>query len=412
MFKERYKSHHSSNPMLEKAIPKEKSTKELFLEELSKEVSEESKVLYIHVPFCDKICSFCNLNRKQQDNDLEDYTNFLLRELEFYSRTNYVQKSVFEAIYFGGGTPTIFKENQLRKILYFIKDNFHLHKEYEWTLETTLHNLNDEKIRLFNEVGVNRLSVGIQTFSDKGRKFLNRTFDKATVVEKVKNLRQNFNGFVCADIIYNYEGESLEEVVEDARLVKDLGFDSASFYSLMIHQGSKLSESVEEDKSLEKDLELYRAFYEEIEKSSDWELMELTKFVRKERDKYKYIGLRNNGHDTLAIGVGAGGNTAGFVSFSMNERMSMHMKEEKIHTKYRKLSGLFQFKDYDFEKVKKYLDKEEYTEFLQILKEFEKEGFGKLDDIKFSLNSLGVFWGNNMSKYINDRLIERELKYV
>lgn len=412
MFKERYKSHHSSSPILEKAVPKEKATREIFIDTLSKEKSEKTKVLYIHVPFCDKICSFCNLNRKQQENDLEDYTNYLLRELEFYSRTNYAKEGTFEAIYFGGGTPTIFKESQLRKILYFIRENFSLHKEYEWTLETTLHNLNDEKIELFNEVGVNRLSIGIQTFSDKGRIFLNRTFDKYTTIERVKKLREKFSGFVCADIIYNYEGESLEEVKEDAKLVKELSFDSASFYSLMIHQGSKLSESLEEDRSLEKDMELYRVFYEEMESSPEWELLELTKFVKKGRDKYKYISLRNNGHDTLAIGIGAGGNTAGFVSFSMNERMSMFMKEMEIHKKYRKLSGLFQFKNYDFEKIKKHLNEKEFTYFMEILNEFEKEGFGKIEKDIFSLNSLGVFWGNNMSKYINDKLIERELNYV
>ena len=412
MFKERYKSHHSSNAILEKNIPKEKATKEMFLESLGLSDSQKSKVLYIHIPFCDKICSFCNLNRKQQENDLEDYTNYLLGELANYSETNYVKNGVFEAIYFGGGTPTILKEHQLRRILYFIKENYPLHREYEWTLETTLHNLSGEKIKLFNEVGVNRLSVGIQTFSERGRKFLNRTFDKNGAIERVKNLREKFNGFVCSDIIYNYENQTPEEVLEDARLVKDLEFDSTSFYSLMIHQGSKLSESITEDNSLERDLELYKIFFDEMKKSEDWELMELTKFVKKGRDRYKYIGLRNTGHDTLAIGVGAGGNTEGFVTFSMNERMSMFMKEREIHSKYRKLGGLLQFKSYDLEKIKALLSPSEYLDFHNILKEFEKKSFGKIYENSFELSATGVFWGNNMSKYISDKLIEKEIENV
>ena len=412
MFKERYKSHHSSNSILEKAIPKERATKDEFLKVLEGDCSKESKVLYIHVPFCDKICSFCNLNRKQQDNDLSQYTDYLLGELEVYAKTNYVKNSKFEAIYFGGGTPTILKESQLRKILTFIKENYPLHEQYEWTLETTLHNLSDEKIKLFNEVGVNRLSIGIQTFSDIGRRFLNRTYTQNKVIEKIRNLRENFNGFICADIIYNYENQSVQEVVEDAKLVKDLSFDSVSFYSLMIHGGSKLSETIVEDKTLEKDMELYRAFYEEMEKSDDWELMELTKFVKKGRDKYKYIGLRNNGHETFALGVGAGGNSAGFVSFSMNEKMGVYMKEKEIHEKYRKLGGLLQFKSYDFCKIKKQLNDDQFNTFVDILHKFEAEGFGKIDKDRFILNSTGVFWGNNMSKYISDKLIEEELKNV
>lgn len=412
MFSERYKSHHSSNANLDRAIPKIKSTKVEFLEALENNIDTKTKVLYIHVPFCDKICSFCNLNRKQQDNDLEDYTNYLLEELKFYSKTNYVKKSLFEAIYFGGGTPTILKEQQLRKILYYIKENYHLHKDYEWTLETTLHNLSEEKINLFNEIGVNRLSIGIQTFSDKGRTFLNRTFNKETAIFKVGRLKEIFKGIICCDIIYNYENQTLEEVIDDARLVKELNFDSASFYSLMIHQGSKLSDTIVEDKGTERDLEFFNSFYNELIKDEKWELMELTKFIRKDRDRYKYIGLRNTGHDTLAIGVGAGGNASEFIHFSMNEKMSVYMKEEEIHTKYRKITGLLQFSSYDLHIIKGYLAANLFDEFIEILKKFQSLGFGTIKDDKFILTSDGVFWGNNISKYISDKLIEKELSNV
>lgn len=412
MFSERYKSHHSSNANLDRAIPKIKSTKVEFLEALENNVDTKTKVLYIHVPFCDKICSFCNLNRKQQDNDLEDYTNYLLEELKFYSKTNYVKNSLFEAIYFGGGTPTILKEQQLRKILYYIKENYPLHKDYEWTLETTLHNLSEEKINLFNEIGVNRLSIGIQTFSDKGRTFLNRTFNKETAIFKVGRLKEIFKGIICCDIIYNYENQTLEEVIDDARLVKELNFDSASFYSLMIHQGSKLSDTIVEDKGTERDLEFFNSFYNELIKDEKWELMELTKFIRKDRDRYKYIGLRNTGHDTLAIGVGAGGNASEFIHFSMNEKMSVYMKEEEIHTKYRKITGLLQFSSYDLHIIKGYLVANLFDEFIEILKKFQSLGFGTIKDDKFILTSDGVFWGNNISKYISDKLIEKELSNV
>lgn len=412
MFKERYKSHHSSNANLDKAIPKIKSNKMEFLESLEKDRNKESKVLYIHIPFCDKICSFCNLNRKQQDNDLEDYTNYLLEELKFYANTNYVKNNLFEAIYFGGGTPTILKENQLRRILYFIKENYPLHPEYEWTLETTIHNLSEEKINLFNEVGVNRLSIGIQTFSESGRKFLNRTFNKETAISKIGRVKEIFKGYVCSDIIYNYENQTIEELIEDAKLIKKLNFDSTSFYSLMIHQGSQLSQRIAEDTTIDRDYQFFSSFYNELINDEKWELMELTKFVRKGRDKYKYIGLRNTGHDTLAIGVGAGGNASGFIHFSMNEKMGMFLKEEMIHAKYRKLGGLFQFKTYNTLRIKEHLGIDEFEEYMKILEKFQEEGLGQLGDRGFELSPKGVFWGNNMSKYISDRLIEKELNNV
>lgn len=412
MFKKRLKSHHDSTSMLDSFIQKERVDKEYFLNLLNSTKDEKSKVLYIHVPYCDKICSFCNLNRKQLDNDLEDYTNYLLKEIEEKANTLYVKKNIFEAIYFGGGTPSILKDHQIEKILKAIKSKFNLHEEYEWTFETTIHNLNSKKIELFNKYGVNRLSVGIQTFSDKGRKFLNRTYSKLEVIDKIKKLRTEFNGLVCADIIYNYENQSIEEVVEDAKLIKELNFDSVSFYSLMIYEGSQLSKENIELNPTDEDFERYLAFYTEMKKGPNWEILELTKFLQKGKDKYKYINLRNNGADTLVIGIGAGGNVQNLVTFNMNEKISFYLKESPQHIKYRKFSGLLQFENYEFSKIKKILNEEAFETFLACLRMFEKQAFGSLQEERFQLNSKGIFWGNNISHFISNRLMEGEFKNV
>lgn len=411
MFKERQKSHHTSS-ILDKLVPKDKASKEDFINYLNSfnQKNIKTSVLYIHIPFCDKICSFCNLNRKKLDNDLEDYTSYLIKELLEKSKTNYVKNSIFEAIYFGGGTPTILKYHQLEQIFRTIKENFTLHDDYEWTLETTLHNLSNNKIELFNRYGVNRLSIGIQTFSNNGRNFLNRTFSQSTVIEKIGELKNSFKGLVCSDIIYNYAVQEMEEVIEDANFVKSLNLDSTSFYSLMIHEGSELSQKEIVESSLNRDYQFYKAFYNEFISDSSWELMELTKFIKKGKDKYKYIYLRNHGHDTLAIGVGAGGNIGLYGSYNMNEKMNFFIKEAEIHQKYRLLGGLLQFPSYNFEEIKSILTFDDYNYFINLLIELEKNEMGTLHENYFSLNILGVFWGNNISKFICDKLIEKELK--
>lgn len=411
MFKERQKSHHTSS-ILDKLVPKDKASKEDFINYLNSfnQKNIKTSVLYIHIPFCDKICSFCNLNRKKLDNDLEDYTSYLIKELLEKSKTNYVKNSIFEAIYFGGGTPTILKYHQLEQIFRTIKENFTLHDDYEWTLETTLHNLSNNKIELFNRYGVNRLSIGIQTFSNNGRNFLNRTFSQSTVIEKISKLKNSFKGLVCSDIIYNYAVQEMEEVIEDANFVKSLNLDSTSFYSLMIHEGSELSQKEIVESSLNRDYQFYKAFYNEFISDSSWELMELTKFIKKGKDKYKYIYLRNHGHDTLAIGVGAGGNIGLYGSYNMNEKMNFFIKEAEIHQKYRLLGGLLQFPSYNFEEIKSILTFDDYNYFISLLTELEKNKMGTLHENYFSLNISGVFWGNNISKFICDKLIEKELK--
>lgn len=411
MFKERQKSHHTSS-ILDKLVSKDKASKEDFINYLNSfnQKNIKTSVLYIHIPFCDKICSFCNLNRKKLDNDLEDYTSYLIKELLEKSKTNYVKNSIFEAIYFGGGTPTILRYHQLEQIFRTIKENFTLHDDYEWTLETTLHNLSSNKIELFNKYGVNRLSIGIQTFSNNGRNFLNRTFSQSNIIEKIGELKKSFKGLICSDIIYNYDVQEIEEVIEDANFVKSLNLDSTSFYSLMIHEGSELSQKEIVESSLNRDYQFYKAFYNEFISDSSWELMELTKFIKKGKDKYKYIYLRNHGHDTLAIGVGAGGNIGLYGNYNMNDKMSFFIKEAEIHQKYRLLGGLLQFPSYNFEEIKSILTFDDYNYFISLLTELEKNEMGTLYENYFSLNISGVFWGNNISKFICDKLIEKELK--
>ena len=93
MFEKRFKSHHDVKSIIgakfkaSKRMVTPDETKALF----DSEPKEETGILYVHTPFCDKICSFCNLNRKQLDNDLEEYTDFLISEFEKYGATNYMK---------------------------------------------------------------------------------------------------------------------------------------------------------------------------------------------------------------------------------------------------------------------------------------------------------------------------------
>ncbi|MGL4733442.1 MAG: radical SAM protein, partial [Fusobacteriaceae bacterium] len=261
MFKERLKSHHDVKNIINSKIGRKLATPLALYRLLNSTPLEKDGGIYIHTPFCDKICSFCNMNRKQIDNDLEEYTEYLIKKMDKLGKKTYIQQKEFSVVFFGGGTPTIFKPHQLKKILTSLRENFLLREGYEFTFETTLHNLTDEKLHILQSFGVNRLSIGIQTFSDRGRKSLNRTYDQATVIRRVKEIKEKFKGLVCIDIIYNYLGETVEEVKEDARILTELNVDSSSFYSLMIHEGSHLSSvldsegrdslsSIENDKNL------------------------------------------------------------------------------------------------------------------------------------------------------------------
>ena len=408
-FTKRFKSHADSSGLVSNYFRKNKKmiTETELFKLLENPAKEKEGVIYVHVPYCDKICSFCNLNRKKLDNDLEDYTNFLVSEFEKYGKTPYMKSKEIKVVFFGGGTPTILKEHQLEKIFRSIHENYNLSDDCEFTLETTLHNLNLNKIKILEKYGVNRLSVGIQSFAEKGRNMLNRTFTKEEAIRRLKELKENFSGMVCTDIIYNYPEETVEEVMEDAKIVADLEIDSTSFYSLMIHEGSKMSKDIKENTfelnyQLETDRKLHHAFLEKLLATGEYEVMEHTKVVRKGKDRYNYIRFTHKGADILPIGVGAGGKIADTDIFRINNEKAFYMLSENTEeeNRFKRISGLFQYPEVYFTDLKKYVSEEVFVELYKLFKNFEAKGYMKVYDTHTELTTEGIFWGNNISSVI------------
>lgn len=408
-FTKRFKSHADSSGLVSNHFRKNKKmiTETELFKLLENPAGEKEGVIYVHVPYCDKICSFCNLNRKKLDNDLEDYTNFLVSEFEKYGKTPYMKSKEIKVVFFGGGTPTILKEHQLEKIFRSIHENYNLSDDCEFTLETTLHNLNINKIKVLEKYGVNRLSVGIQSFAEKGRNILNRTFTKEEAIKRLKELKENFSGMVCTDIIYNYPEETVEEVMEDAKIVADLEIDSTSFYSLMIHEGSKMSKDIKENTfelnyQLETDRKLHHAFLETLLATGEYEVMEHTKVVRKGKDRYNYIRFTHKGADILPIGVGAGGKIADTDIFRINNEKAFYMLSENTEeeNRFKRISGLFQYPEVYFSELKKYVSEEVFEELYKLFKNFEAKGYMKIYDTHTELTTEGIFWGNNISSVV------------
>ncbi|WP_300343146.1 radical SAM protein [Fusobacterium sp.] len=402
LFEKRFKSHHDSNGLINKYVQSEKATGESFEAMLEIKPDDRKKAIYVHTPYCDKICSFCNLNRKQIDGSLDSYAEYVASEFNKYGKTTYFKESTFDVIFFGGGTPTVYKPKQLEIILQSIRDNVKLSDDYEFTFETTLHNLTEEKLEVMMKYGVNRLSVGIQTFSDRGRVFYNRTYGKEEVKSRLKKLKDFFKGDVCVDIIYNFPDQTFEEVIEDARIVKELELSSASFYSLMVHDGSKLSKDIEAERvkleeDMKKDYLLYSHFVAEMLREDKYHILELTKIAKKGGDNYQYIKVRNTGGDTFPIGVGAGGSVQGIGVYRMSKEMSFYSKQTDVHSKFGKLSGIMQFPIIAKKDIKDVLSDEEYGFFCEKMKEYQDKKLVLETEESFNFTNDGVFWGNNLS---------------
>lgn len=410
MFKVRYKSHHDVKNIIDDLLKRKMATNIGFNKILNSKRGKRECGIYIHTPYCDKICSFCNMNRKQLNNNLDDYTDYLCKEFKKYGEKKYVQEKEISVVFFGGGTPTIYKANQLEKILSNLKENFSFSKDYEITFESTIHNLSLEKLKIMEKYGVNRISIGVQTFSDRGRKLLNRTYDKKTVIGKLKNIKNNFSGLLCIDIIYNYPGETLEEVEEDARILCELGLDSSSFYSLMIQEGSKIAKARNEEEiifkyNLERDKELHDRFLE-ITSKNGYEVLEHTK-ISNGKDSYKYIDNINRAKNLLAIGVGAGGRVEDIEYYNLNKMVTFYSRDSEFKYNMKKLSGIMQFKTVNLSEMQE-LSGRYYGEVYKLLEEYEIKGLIKLEKETYTYTKDGVFWGNSITAEVVKMIINLE----
>jgi anaerobilin synthase len=369
--------------------------------------------VYLHVPFCDRICTFCNMNRKLAAMDgLQKYSAKLEKEFLDAGQTPYVQEKEFDVMYFGGGTPTVFPPAELENLLDTVTRNIPLSSSAEWTVETTLHNLSDEKIKMLARAGVNRLSVGIQTFSDRGRKLLGRTGNQESIVTRMEQVRRLFDGTLGIDIIYSYPGQTLQELDEDLLWTERLGIDGVSFYSLMIQEDSTLSRRIQEgslmfERNIGGDLELHNRLYRGM-LDHGFELLELTKMVKPGRDEYRYIKVRYSNGDILPLGTGAGGRIGNHQVYRMAPGRDMIAPVNTAFDGYNLLLGYLQYGLYDGEELSLRCPDCPPEYVLSLLKQYSAEGLlEKKAPDSWRLTPEGVFWGNNLAVDFMQKVIRK-----
>lgn len=401
MFEKRIETHHEIQDTIFKSLPKEGIIKKEFMEFLDRDPKEKDGGIYVHTPFCDKLCSFCNMNRKFCDSNMEEYTNFLINEFEKFGKKNFVQKKIFSVVFWGGGTPTIYSKEQLIRILKSFRENFSLNNDYEWTFETTLHNLDMEKLKVMENYGINRLSIGVQTFSNKGRKILNRTFNEKEVIKKIQEIQNNFKGKVCIDIIFDYPYETEEEIINDAKRCVELKVDSVSFCTLIFYERSKIARDIEEGKiEFEKNFDRNRKYHNlflEALTNNGYKIIENGKVSI--NDKYEYINLINADKDLLPLGIGAGGNLEGIGIYRLSKETEFYAKCGEFERKLKLLYGLFQYPTVELKKIKRIFP-DKYDKIYKKLLYFSEKGYLEISekDIKLTLN--GIYLGHTIDAEI------------
>ncbi|KGP74908.1 hypothetical protein JT05_13545 [Desulfosporosinus sp. Tol-M] len=213
-------------------------------------------MMYVHIPFCEELCPYCSFHRVTFREDLaRAYFSALKKEIFMYKERGYN----FEALYIGGGTPTVLMA-ELVEIIELIKSCFDVQ---EISVETNPDHLDMSRIRALRDIGVGRLSVGVQSFNDEILKATDRYYKYGSgseVMEKIAELQGYFPTF-NVDMIFNFPVQTAETLKRDLEIIRALKVDQVTYYPLMVATSTR--------KNVEKKLgrvddERGRPFYELI----------------------------------------------------------------------------------------------------------------------------------------------------
>lgn len=300
--------------------------------------------LYIHIPFCASRCIYCNFYSTTSLKLRQRYVDAVCREMETHPFP-LPEGMGIDTIYLGGGTPSQLTIPQLEQLFLYINKVYKLPSSWggaglEVTIEMNPDDVTPEYAAILSQLGVNRVSMGAQTFDDERLRFLHRRHTTAQVQQAVKILRDAGIGNISIDLMYGFPGETLDDWQRDIEAALSLDVEHISAYCLMVEEGTPLAKmmhngdcpSCEERSGLQGDCplheELERQMYELLIDrltNAGYEHYEISNFAKpgyrsKHNSSYwqdiPYIGLGAAAHSYTVLG-GSSSETTAFRSWNV-----------------------------------------------------------------------------------------------
>jgi len=203
----------------------------------------KDSALYIHIPFCDHKCIYCDFYSIITTDNVYPFLISIKKEINFYSEI-YSNDRYFTSIYFGGGTPSLMEAEYIEEIINHLKAKFSVKENAEITLETNPGTVNEQKLKSFLKAGINRISIGIQSFNDDELKFLTRMHNSETAIKTILNAQDAGFENISADLIFNLPGQTKDKWLDNLKTITWLPVKHISAYSLILERGTILNKMV------------------------------------------------------------------------------------------------------------------------------------------------------------------------
>lgn len=264
------------------------------------------KGLYIHIPFCIKKCRYCDFTSFADKNGCFDaYVNAVIGEMAQYGGEN------VDTVFIGGGTPTALPSKALSRVVEAVFKNFRVSADYEFSVEANPGTLDDEKIKTLLDGGVNRISVGVQSFNDDELKMLGRIHSAQTAYNTICRLSKLGFSNINADIMTALPSQTEIGLLKTAERMLELPLSHISAYSLIIEDGTPMAEDYEKGILSLPDEECDRNMYSSLVKKladNGFNRYEISNFAKngyecRHNIKYwqcgEYIGLGAAAHSYI-----------------------------------------------------------------------------------------------------------------
>ena len=369
---------------------------------------------YIHIPFCKTKCTYCGFFQNGTSQSIEDnYIDGLIGELKLASESPRLKDGLIHAVFIGGGTPTSLSPINSERLLKAIKEYLPLANDYELTLEGRIHDLIPENLEVWMNNGVNRMSIGIQSFNTEVRQMVGRLDTKETVLERLAALKAYGQCSVVIDLIYGLPGQTMEVWEQDLADLVSSGVDGADLYQLNAFDGSDLNRDFARGKvppaattAMQGDMfEFGRKYLD----ARAYRRLSAAHWSANNRERSLYNILAKAGVPMFPFGSGAGGNVDGYgmmLHRALKPYEDMVSRGEKPFMALMKQSDLQPFVnqvvsqlEQGYLNINTLIDMDpQLGELNWLYKLWEERGLVSYNGLLYKLTAAGEFWTVNITQ--------------
>ena len=357
------------------------------------------KGLYIHIPFCEHICHYCDfVKRVPKNKEMIDAYLVALQD-EIYSYRDHFQS--IETIYIGGGTPSMLDLNQLEYLFKMLTD---IHPS-EYTIEVNPESYSFEKGELFKTYGINRISLGVQTFNNQLLNYLNRKHTKQHVFDVVDHLKSLGFTRISVDLIYAIPGQKIEDLYQDLKYIQDLNITHISCYSLILEEKTYFYHQYLRGKfeQMDEDTEaqMYEIVMDELKKQG-FNHYEISNYAKEDHYSKHNLIYWTLG-EYIGVGLGAHGYIDGYrtqnhralAKYLINPIEERKYQEKDTLLQDELIFGLRKIDGVSLSMIKDKYGVEVFKKYPQLQEKIEL-GLIKIENDHLKLTDKGLFLGNQV----------------